>query len=85
MATVHDYVAILWDRQKEIALRLGSDIRTADHRDRVINFSQLVLHAALIKDLIDNGQTTGARLNAVLNTALGETWPEEPDDPRQQL
>lgn len=82
MASVHDYVTILWDRQKDIAWRLGTDLRTADKRTRIVNFTLLALLAALIKDLIDNGQTTGARLNAVLTTALGESWPEEPDDPR---
>lgn len=82
MATVRDYVAILWDKQKDIALRLGSDIRTADKRTRIVNISILALIAVVIKDLVDNGVTTNARLNTVLNTALGETWPEEPDDPR---
>jgi hypothetical protein len=82
VATVRDYVDILWTKQKDIALRLGSDLSTADMRTRVLNISVLALIAVVIKDLVDNGVTTNARLNSTLNTALAETWPEQADDPR---
>lgn len=82
MATVRDYVDILWTKQQNIALRLGSDLNTADKRTRVVNFSILALIAVVIKDLVDNGITTNARLNSTLTAALAEQWPEQDDDSR---
>lgn len=81
MATVRSYVLTMQQRENVIAHNVGSDIWTADMRIRALNIALLAMIGTLVKVLIDKGVVTGAELIAVLDAAIAETWPAEPDNP----
>jgi hypothetical protein len=81
VASLPVYVDQLWERQKRIARRLGSDITQATKPERVLNRSLLVLLAAVIKTLTDKGIITDGDLIATLNTARDAGYDDEPAVP----
>jgi len=81
MATVKTYIQALLDRQTIIAKKFGADLTGADKQTRVLNLALLVLIAVLIKTLVDKGLITDAELNATLNAARDDAYPDEPLKP----
>lgn len=82
MASYRQYAGQLWTTQKAVALRLGSDLSTADKRTRIVMQSLLAVVAIVVKALVDKGVLTDQELANARNAVLNETWPEETDDPR---
>jgi hypothetical protein len=77
MATVKAYVAAMRAAQQGVAAKLGSSL--ADKRTQVTVTSVLAVQAVLVKLLVDKGVVTDAELQAALNTAQGDAYPDEPD------
>ena len=77
MATVKQYVVNMRNAQQTVAMKLGSSL--ADKRSQVLVTSVLAIQAVLIKLLVDKGVVTDAELATALNTALNDTYPDEPD------
>jgi hypothetical protein len=84
MASLATYVGQLWDRQRLIARKLGSNIGDADKPNRVLNKSLLVLLAVVVKTLTDKGVITDAELLATLNTARDAAYDDEPIQPEPE-
>lgn len=78
MATVKQYVTQMFDRQTVIARKMGVDITKATKVQRVLNLSQTVLVAVVVKTLVDKGVITDAELNATLNAARDDAYNDEP-------
>lgn len=79
MTTARQYVNIIRDRQDQISVRLGADIRQTNKEIRVMNTSAMAMLAVLVKTVVDKGLITDADLNATFNTAMAEIWPELPN------
>lgn len=80
MATFRQYATQLFAAQQEIALRLGSNL--SEKNNRILVQSLLATIAILVKAIVDKGLLTDQELIAARNAVLGETWPEEEDNPR---
>ena len=81
MTTVKQYVTQMRGIQRNIAIQYGSDVSQLDKQTRVLNLSVLALLAVVIKTLTDNAVITDAQLQAVLNAAGADTYPDEPVNP----
>jgi hypothetical protein len=77
MATVKQYVVNMRNAQQAVAIKLGSSL--ADKRSQVLVTSVLAIQAVLIKLLVDKGVVTDQELTTALNTALNDTYPDEPE------
>lgn len=78
MATVKQYVTQMLSKQRDLALKLGTDIRRADKPTRVMNLSNLILASVVIKCLVDNGALTDQQLLATLQEAADDFWDDQP-------
>lgn len=77
MATVKAYVAAMRAAQQGVAVKLGSSL--SDKRTQVMVTSVLAVQAVLVKLLVDKGVVTDQELQAALNTAQADAYPDEPD------
>jgi len=77
MATVKAYVVAMRAAQQNVATKLGSSL--ADKRSQVLVTSVLAVLGVIVKLLVDKGLITDAELQAALNSAQADTYPDEPD------
>ena len=81
MTSLEQYAQNIWERQKKIAIKSGADITQATKTERVFNKSLVVIIAALMKTLVDQGVITDAQLIATLNLARDADYQDEPFQP----
>ncbi len=81
MATVKQYVTQIWDRQRVIGRKLGSDVGRVDKQTRVLVLSIDVIIAVIVKVLVDKGVVTDAELLAALDAARDDIYADEPTEP----
>jgi hypothetical protein len=77
MAGVKAYVIAMRTAQQGVAMKLGSSL--GDKRSQVLVSSVLAVLGVLVKLLVDKGVITDQELQAALNTAQGDAYPDEPD------
>jgi len=77
MATVKAYVVAMRTAQQGVAIKLGSSL--SDKRTQVMVTSVLAIVGVLVKLLVDKGVLTDQELQAALNTAQADGYPDEPD------
>lgn len=84
MATVKGYVTAIRQAQNAVALKMGVDLARADKQTRVAVLACDAIIAVLLRYLIVDKPSLGlsdAELQAALNAAMADTYPDEPFEP----
>lgn len=81
MATTKQYAKNVRDAMRTIARKMGLYVDSSDKTLRVVASAVAVPIGVLAKVLVDKGVVTDAELQAALNAAAADDYPEEPNDP----
>lgn len=81
MASIPAYVDALKDAAVAVAYKRGVQVTKSDKNTRVLVLALLTIVAAVVKAIVDKGLLTNAELQATLDLASGDAYPDEPIQP----
>lgn len=81
MATTKQYAQAIRSSMRTIARKMGLAVDSADKTLRIVASVVAVVIGVLCKVLVDKGLVTDQELQAALDAAAADNYPEEPSEP----